>query len=141
LLELCRYRSPLANVAANTATTALHIRPNGRAFNERWRQNAERGPSRFRSLGSTSSRNRSAQECFECSAFSWCYTVSRLRRHFEFASASTKRIILFFINSGFGARAAGDDHHRALRVTNDMLGYAPDERMLESRAAMSGSHD
>ena len=36
---------------------------------------------------------------------------------------------------------AGDNQHRALRITDDVFCDAPDERMLQSGAAVSGSDD
>ena len=36
---------------------------------------------------------------------------------------------------------AGDNQDRAAGITDDMFGDAPNHRMLESRAAMSGSDD
>ena len=36
---------------------------------------------------------------------------------------------------------AGDNQHRALRITDDVFCDAPDERVLQTCAAVSGSDD
>ena len=45
-----------------------------------------------------------------------------------------------FSRSGFGV-TAGDNQHRALRVTDDVFCDAPDERVLQSGATVSRSDD